>query len=203
MYIVGELDRCFVRTVQPYLWRGSRRSCLSLQHVHSYLDLFTGSSSSWTCRSKYTRKIVIVCRDFRTPSKNKSRYTHPTPLWTELTITIVLETASKLISRELEALGIQLRPVYPAQPTDGATRPLLSLPVDHNSQAPVPDLPSEETLIDYGTYGETVLLDHFYLNGQADGSMSYNLLDMPPETYDAFSQVEPLSVIMDPGFNAY
>jgi hypothetical protein len=48
-----------------------------------------------------------------------------------------------------------------------------------------------------------VLLDHFYLNGQTDGSMSYNLLDMPPEMYEAFSQIEPISVIMDPGFGLY
>lgn len=52
-------------------------------------------------------------------------------------------------------------------------------------------------------YDEPVLLDNFYLNGQADGSMSYNLLDMPPEMYDAFSQIEPLSVIMDPGFDLF
>jgi hypothetical protein len=106
----------------------------------------------------------------------------------------VLGTASKLITRELSALNIRLPPLYPTQAPD---RPLLSLPMD------VPDLPADETLINFGTYGDTVLLDHFYLNGQADGNMGYNLLDMPPETYEAFSQVEPLSVIMDPGFNGY
>jgi hypothetical protein len=106
----------------------------------------------------------------------------------------VLGTASKLITRELSALNIHLPPLYPTQAPD---RPLLSLPMD------VPDLPTDETLINFGTYGDTVLLDHFYLNGQADGSMGYNLLDMPPETYEAFSQVEPLSVIMDPGFDGY
>jgi hypothetical protein len=115
----------------------------------------------------------------------------------------VLSTALKVISRELEALCIQLPPVYRSLPADSATRNLLSLPRDHQAQPSVPDLPSDEILINYENYGETVLLDHFYLNGQADGSMSYNLLDMPPETYEAFSQVEPLSIIMDPGFNAY
>jgi hypothetical protein len=114
--------------------------------------------------------------------------------------TVVLGTAIKLISRELSALNIHLPPLYPTQPMECATRPLLSLPMD---QICILDLPADENLINFGTYGDTVLLDHFYLNGQADGSMSYNLLDMPPETYEAFSQVEPLSVIMDPGFNAY
>jgi len=65
---------------------------------------------------------------------------------------------------------------------------------------PLPDVPPDGSV---GQYEETVLLDHFYLNGQMEGSMSYNLLDMPPETYEAFSQIEPLSVIMDPGFDVY
>jgi hypothetical protein len=61
----------------------------------------------------------------------------------------------------------------------------------------MPDMSSFEQ------YNEPVLLDYSYLYGQADGSMSYNLLDMPPEMYEAFSQIEPLSVIMDPGFDLF
>jgi hypothetical protein len=67
--------------------------------------------------------------------------------------------------------------------------------MDYYPLQAVPDLSP------FNQYDETVLLDSFYLNGQADGSMSYNLLDMPSEMYEAFSQVEPLSVIMDPGFD--
>jgi hypothetical protein len=69
--------------------------------------------------------------------------------------------------------------------------------MDYHRLAAVPDMPSSLQ------YDEPVLLDNFYLNGQAEGSMSYNLLDMPPEMYDAFSQIEPLSVIMDPGFDLF
>jgi hypothetical protein len=72
-------------------------------------------------------------------------------------------------------------------------RPLL----DYHALQAVPDLSS------FAHCEETVLLDHFYLNGQTDGSMSYNLLDMQPEMYEAFSQIEPISVIMDPGFDIY
>ena len=50
---------------------------------------------------------------------------------------------------------------------------------------------------------ETILLDLSYFDSRMEGDMSYNLLDMPPEMYEAFSQVEPLSVTMDPGFDVY
>ena len=69
--------------------------------------------------------------------------------------------------------------------------------MDYHLLSAVPDMPPSLQ------YDEPVILDNFYLNGQADGSMSYNLLDMPPEMYDAFSQIEPLSVIMDPGFDLF
>lgn len=73
--------------------------------------------------------------------------------------------------------------------------PLYPISNDYQTFSTLPDVSTFEQ------YDETVLLDYSYLNGQADGSMSYNLLDMPPEMYEAFSQIEPLSVIMDPGFD--
>jgi len=65
----------------------------------------------------------------------------------------------------------------------------------------VPDIPDPSS---FEQYDDSVLLDYSYLNvnGQ-DGAMSYNLLDMPPEMYEAFSQIEPLSVTMDPGFDLF
>ncbi|KAH3929956.1 hypothetical protein HBH44_148850 [Parastagonospora nodorum] len=99
----------------------------------------------------------------------------------------VLETSLKSISREIGALGIQL------------------VPTSSTSSAPeterLPDIPDPPA---FEQYDDSVLLDYSYLNvnGQ-DGAMSYNLLDMPPEMYEAFSQIEPLSVIMDPGFDLF
>jgi hypothetical protein len=69
--------------------------------------------------------------------------------------------------------------------------------MDYYPLQAVPDLSS------FDQYDETVLLDTFYLNGQTDGSMSYDLLNMPSEMYEAFSQIEPLSATMDPGFDLF
>lgn len=115
----------------------------------------------------------------------------------------VLGTATKLISRELELLGVQLPSQVPAVPLGQMSQPrstnrsLHHMTRDYHSLPSVPDLPS------FDQYQDSVLLDHFYLNGQAEDPMSYNLFNMPPEVYEAFSQIEPLSVIMDPGFDIY
>jgi hypothetical protein len=69
--------------------------------------------------------------------------------------------------------------------------------MDYFALQAVPDVPS------FDQYDETVLLDTFYLNGQTDGSVGYNLLNMPTEMYEAFSQIEPLSATMDPGFDIF
>jgi hypothetical protein len=69
--------------------------------------------------------------------------------------------------------------------------------MDYHALQAVPDIPS------FDQYDETVLLDPFYLNGQTDGSMGYNLLNMPTEMYEVFSQIEPLSATMDPGFDIF
>jgi hypothetical protein len=69
--------------------------------------------------------------------------------------------------------------------------------IEHQSISVAPDAFS------FVPYDETVLLDNFYLNTEAAGAMSYNLLDMPPEMYEAFSQIEPLSVTMDSGFDLF
>jgi hypothetical protein len=80
------------------------------------------------------------------------------------------------------------------RPIDAPLHPVSS---DYNIMSTMPDMRSFEE------YNEPVLLDYSYLYGQADGSMSYNLLDMPREMYETFSQIEPLSVIMDPGFDLF
>lgn len=107
----------------------------------------------------------------------------------------VLGTATKLISKELSDLGIQLP--YTTQASlsvaDTSNQSMMQL---HPVSAP-PDAFS------FIPYDETALLDNFYLNGEAAGAMSYNLLDMPPEMYEAFSQIEPLSVTMDAGFDLF
>jgi hypothetical protein len=50
---------------------------------------------------------------------------------------------------------------------------------------------------------DAILLDPSYLGGDAEGLVSLNLLDMPPEMFEAFSQVEPISITMNPGSGTY
>lgn len=52
-----------------------------------------------------------------------------------------------------------------------------------------------------GPHDESYLQYQPFAGAQSQGAASYNLLDMPPEIYDAFLQAEPISVTMDPGFD--
>ncbi|KAL5115807.1 hypothetical protein ACEQ8H_006302 [Pleosporales sp. CAS-2024a] len=126
----------------------------------------------------------------------------------------VLGTSIRSISRELETLGIV--PVPVPVPMNPNTPPHAQHCISpHPHPHPQTTLPPPEAQYHHHTpilstasylsapFDDTLLLDYSYLSGAADGSMShhYHVLDMPPEMYEAFSQVEPLSVIMDPGFN--
>jgi len=52
-----------------------------------------------------------------------------------------------------------------------------------------------------------IFMDASYLDcggGLAGGSgLDYDLLDMSPSTFEAFTQVEPLSTTMNPGFDFF
>lgn len=52
---------------------------------------------------------------------------------------------------------------------------------------------------------DMVFMDASYLdnNGQVSGGLEYDLLDMSPSTFEAFTQVEPLSTTMNPGFDFF
>jgi len=77
-------------------------------------------------------------------------------------------------------------------------RPLLPLPAD----APA-------TVNNYQFHGpvnqpgNANLLDNPYLGGEMDDSLGFNLLDMSTEMYETFSQIEPISVTMNPGFDIF
>jgi hypothetical protein len=109
-----------------------------------------------------------------------------------------------LIVKELEILGIPLPNLFTIVPSEETGSPhaqrLEMPPIDQYSTTA---LPAFQTMGTIGSIDDSVLLDLSYLNGQTDGSMNFDLLNMAPEMYEAFSQVEPLSVIMDPGFDVY
>jgi hypothetical protein len=117
----------------------------------------------------------------------------------------VIATASDLISNELDALGISI----PTEPPSGSTYPadqsltsqtFLPLPVDVYANPTVAHVQSSNNL----PQGQApILLDASYLNNELAGSMDYNLLDMSPEIFEAFSQIEPISTNMNPGFDIY
>jgi hypothetical protein len=111
----------------------------------------------------------------------------------------VITTGLNLISKELEALGI---PITPMRSVDAAPLSLTG------------DIPSMGTYDDSGTsqsdsqrtdflQADSMFLNPSYSNEQLEGTTAYNLLDMPPEMYDAFLQAEPISVTMDPGFDIF
>jgi hypothetical protein len=51
--------------------------------------------------------------------------------------------------------------------------------------------------------GQNAMLDNPYLGGDMDEALGFNLLDMSTEMYETFSQIEPISVTMNPGFDIF
>ncbi|KAF2020853.1 hypothetical protein BU24DRAFT_445995 [Aaosphaeria arxii CBS 175.79] len=113
-----------------------------------------------------------------------------------------IATASRSISKELEVLGIQISGGAPQATEDEINE--LHLP------RPSATLPLETDLVTAPAgihqpiaHEEQSLYDLSYLNGQIDESLNYSMLDIPPEMYEAFSQIEPISITMNPGFDVF
>lgn len=115
----------------------------------------------------------------------------------------MIATASELIKKELEALGIH---------NVGTTTSTSSAKSYEQSEAPllVPGPPEVRTT--YGgfqhqeaisTQGSAVLPDSTYLDGEMEDAMGFNFFDMSTEMYETFSQIEPLSATMNPGFDTF
>lgn len=133
----------------------------------------------------------------------------------------VIATASKLIRKELMVLGLDIHALTTSQTdqtTDPSTRPFHppkfvplssshhsshsshnSIPLNlHGQQQQQTVMPEEEQ--------NMVFMDASYLdNGDVTGGggLDYDLLDMSPSTFEAFTQVEPLSTTMNPGFDFF
>lgn len=119
-----------------------------------------------------------------------------------LTVSPVIATALSNITKELEALGIRKASSECVESTIDATESiangsLLPLPMD----VYYPSTFTNNISGNVRQNDEPILLDPSYLNGSIEGTGSYDLFDMPPEMYEAFLQIEPLSVTMDPGFD--
>ncbi|KAL1592319.1 hypothetical protein SLS60_011396 [Paraconiothyrium brasiliense] len=106
-------------------------------------------------------------------------------------------------ARELDALGIQAMVMLPSASSHTGHQPA----ADH----PPPPLPTNAPIIlnntqSYGPAnqpGTTITLDNPYLVGEMDDSLGFNLLDMSTEMYETFSQVEPIRITMNPGFDIF
>ena len=76
-----------------------------------------------------------------------------------------------------------------------------NLPLNLQQQQHQVVLPEEEQ--------DMVFMDASYLDGGGDvaggggGGLDYDLLGMSPSTFEAFTQVEPLSTTMNPGFDFF
>lgn len=68
----------------------------------------------------------------------------------------------------------------------------------------VTNLHTEQQTVVGGEEHNMVFMDASYLDsGDVSGGLEYDLLDMSPSTFEAFTQVEPLSTTMNPGFDFF
>lgn len=113
----------------------------------------------------------------------------------------VIARASGVIEREMETLGLHTSsPALPEQTNQFAGQQALMSTVE---------VPSARTFANWQPNGtdaqheDPILLDPSYLGTDAEGSMSLNLLDMPPEMFEAFSHIEPIRITMNPDPGRY
>lgn len=113
----------------------------------------------------------------------------------------VIAKASSVIDQEMEALGLHASSAAVLHQTHQLTsqQPLESTTETSSAHASAHWQPFEPN----AQHEDSILLDPSYLGGDVEGSMSINLLDMPPEMFEAFSQVEPISITMNPGSGTY
>lgn len=105
-----------------------------------------------------------------------------------------------------------------SQPTDPSssttTRPFhpprfvplsSSHPSSHSSNLPLNNLQQQTVLPEEDQ--NMVFMDASYLDtgdvGGGGSGLDYDLLDMSPSTFEAFTRVEPLSTTMNPGFDFF
>jgi hypothetical protein len=138
---------------------------------------------------------------------------------------LVIATASKLIRKELMVLGLDIHALTTSR-TDQTTDPSSSsatttstrpfhpprfVPLSsttHQSSSSFHNNLSLNMHQQPSTMHEEqnmVFMDASYLDngGDVSGGLDYDLLDMSPSTFEAFTQVEPLSTTMNPGFDFF
>ncbi|THX57104.1 hypothetical protein D6D06_03902, partial [Aureobasidium pullulans] len=115
----------------------------------------------------------------------------------------VIATASELIHKELEALGLDIH-AYTTLPNATGDRTGQSLhqptfvPLSTGSQS------SAQKTSSVPDHRNFVFMDACYLdNNDLTGGMDYDILDMSPSAFEAFTQIEPLSTTMNPGFDFF
>ncbi|PSN61929.1 hypothetical protein BS50DRAFT_503557 [Corynespora cassiicola Philippines] len=117
----------------------------------------------------------------------------------------VIAIASNLITKELEALGVpSMDEIIPDEASRASQtlhqRPLVPLPVGTYSASSPTDIHQNNSL---NQQMDPILLDLSYFGGELDIDSSYSLLDMPSEIYDTFTQTDPISITMNPGFDIF
>jgi len=133
----------------------------------------------------------------------------------------VIATASKLIRKELMVLGLDIHALTISrtdQTTDSSTTtttrpfhpprfvPLSSTTHQSSSSHNVPlNLHQQQEPATRPEEQNMIFMDASYLDNGSDvpGGLDYDLLDMSPSTFEAFTQVEPLSTTMNPGFDFF
>jgi len=115
-----------------------------------------------------------------------------------------MATAVGVISKELEASGLQLPVRRPNQATRARNTQVMPqtflplLPVEPS--APNPQVsPSHRGQHPFSFYDDQLLDTSYAMNDNID----MNLADIPPEMFEAFLQAEPISTTMNSGFDMY
>lgn len=106
----------------------------------------------------------------------------------------------------MEVQSIQLPTLSEQQSTSGPT----NVSTTHNFLSMPVDTPLDSSFAQYTEgagscqqHNNSILLDASYLNGDANSTLNLNLLDIPPEMFDAFLQADPISPTMNAGFDIY
>lgn len=121
----------------------------------------------------------------------------------------VIAMAVKLITKELEIHDIRL-PTLKHQQAGDAPKPVstthnfMSMPIETPPEASFPRYPEGPSIFKHNNNNHNaILLDASYMTGDNSSSYGLNLLELPPEMFDAFLQADPISPTMNPGFSIY
>ena len=179
-----------------------------VQRVHGRVYLFARDTGDGLGGAEYSGKVVVLHRGAQTSGEDKPRYVMNTVFpMLRADFLAVIGSAAELVRKELETLSVRIpvQPVPRSEPqvdpqfAPQSFLPLLPLPTNIIATSNVSNAHPSGVLPQQAP----IFFDASYFNNQLSNDMDYNLLDMSPEMFDVFSQIEPISATMNPGFDLF